>query len=79
MGVTSAVDENSDEVKKKREEKDNKTTTVKHGFRITGMTIKDEKGEKAFNIVKGYEDIDINKTRELLRNFLKCNGAKEVN
>jgi len=55
------------------------TTSFEYGFRITGVTIRDEHGTITFKIQKEFSGISIKDAKEILVKFLSCNGAKAPN
>eukprot|EP00826_Nyctotherus_ovalis_P045366 TRINITY_DN5024_c0_g1_i18.p1 TRINITY_DN5024_c0_g1~~TRINITY_DN5024_c0_g1_i18.p1 ORF type:complete len:507 (-),score=150.78 TRINITY_DN5024_c0_g1_i18:149-1669(-) len=79
MGDRS-YDEEADAVKQARQrEKDERSTTAKHGFRIVGVVIKDNKGNVIANLAKKCNDLSIDKVPDQIKEFLKCNEREDIN
>lgn len=79
MGDKSYGPDATPEKIKSQEEKAKKTTSLEYGFRLTGMTVKDDKGANSFKLLKQYGELTYQQIPEFVEKLLKCNGKDKIN
>jgi len=81
LGRITYSPEHSDEVKKYHMEKCEKTISSKLGFRISGLILKDKKGEVVHRAYRDeiYYQINTSNISDYIERFLKSNDADQVN
>jgi len=79
MGDKSYSPDDPPEKVKNQIERAKATTSFEYGLRITGVTIKDEKDNVTYKLIKQYGGMTIENVEDIIKKFLMCNGRESVN